>query len=148
MITKNKIEFYSSNNYTTKDILNETNYTLSQIRYACKKYNVKLLTNKKKFNVDKNKVKLLLENNFSINEIATILKVNKRCIYNILYRNNWSKKRNYVKSKKDYSYRFGINIDPNYIIKVTYANGQTSETNFKELFGSNIKKIFITDKSL
>jgi hypothetical protein len=150
MIKKEELQYYSNEKYTLKQILNETNYTASQIRYACKKYDLTLASVKRKYNVDKQKVKALLEAGFTATEVSKILKIDRRCVYNAMYRNNWTKKRSYIKSQKNKEVpsRFGMNVSLNYIIRVTLANGTIIETTFKDLFGDNIKKVIIIDKSL
>lgn len=150
MIKKEELQNYANEKYTLKQILNETNYTASQVRYACKKYKLTLASVKRKYNVDKQKVKALLEAGFTATEVSKILKIDRRCVYNAMYRNNWTKKRNYIKPKKNntISHDFGVNIGINYKITVTFTNNNIIETTFKDLFGNNIKKVIITDKSL
>lgn len=145
MIKKEELQMFANNNYTIKKILIETNYTYSQVRYACEKYNIKLLSNKRKFVVDKNKVKVLLEYNFSISEIARILNVNTRCIYNIMYRNKWTKKRTYIKStsKKKPNYTYGINVEKEAQVKCVLTDNTIIQKSFIDLFGQNIKSIVI-----
>ena len=147
MITRQELQKFIENNYTIKKVLAETSYTLSQVRYACKKYDLKLLTSKRKFNVDKNKVKSLIDCGFSINEVANILKVNRRCVYNVLYRNKWSKKKMYPsnRKKRESFTDYKLNIDPSSTLQYTYKNGKTYKIKISDLIENieNIKNIFI-----
>lgn len=140
MITREEMLSYIEKEFTLKQVLQDSNYTASQVIYACKKYNLKLLTRKKKFNVDKNKVKALLDSNFKISEIADILKVNKRCVYNVLYRNGWSSKKDYPSNRKKrigYS-NYGLKVSPSSTLEFYTSEGTSLKVSLKFI----IKELF------
>ena len=143
MISQKEMLEFKNNNYTVSKILKETNYTLSQVNYACKKYNIDIIKTKKNFGVDKEKVKAFLNVGFAPAKIAEYLGVNTRCIYNIMYRNKWTKKRTYVKSSNQAAKKkTGINFEPSNIIM--FKIGDVSvETTFEEVLGKQAKNIFI-----
>ena len=80
---------------------------------------------------------------FAPAKIAEYLGVNTRCIYNIMYRNKWTKKRTYVKSSNQAAKKkTGINFEPSNIIM--FKIGDVSvETTFEEVLGKQAKNIFI-----
>ena len=154
MISKQELEKYAKDKYTIAEVINATEYTRSQIVYACKKYNIKLRTIKQRFNADPKKVKALLDNEFSIQHIADILKVNTRCIYNIMHRNGWAKKRQYVSKKgmRKHVSTYGLKIKLNDVIRVFMKDGSNFEMLFSEFvtcqeeFFDDVKYIIVKEQ--
>ena len=125
MISREELLTFIKDNLTINDVLKQTNYTKPQIIYACKKYGLKLRSVKQKFNVDPRKVKALLDNEFTPQHIAKILNVNNRCVYNIMHRNGWTKKRQYVSNKKSKKVNsYGLKIKPQDSIEIHLKDGE------------------------
>lgn len=143
MISQKEMLEFKNNNYTVSKILKETNYSLSQVKYACKKYNIDIIKTKKNFRVDKEKVRVLLNVGFPPAKIAELLGVNTRCIYNVMYRNKWTKKRTYIKSSNHAAkQKTGINVSLANVIKFKLG-GIEVETTFEAVLGKEAKNIII-----
>ena len=140
MISREELEKYVKQNYTIKKVLNETNYSRSQVIYACKKYNLKLTTNRRYFNIDIKKVKALLDCGFNVSEMASILKVNKRCIYNVMYRQKWTKPKLYPKDRKKAlkSVSFAYEVDLSNAVVVVFKNGFNQTTKLSDILKEEI----------
>lgn len=134
MISKEELQSYADKDYSITQLVSRTSYTRSQVVYACKKYDIKLRSKRKKYNVDHNKVKALLDAGFKISEIAQILKVNARCIYNILYRNKWSKPRQYPTSRKQRENTvYGIKLDKIDTLEIVFQDRPRFEITIEQL---------------
>ena len=134
MISKEELQSYADKDYSITQLVSRTSYTRSQVVYACKKYDIKLRSKRRKYNVDHNKVKALLDAGFKVSEIARILKVNARCIYNILYRNKWTKPRQYPALRKPRENTvYGIKLDKIDTLEIVFQNGPRIETTVEHL---------------
>ena len=133
MLTKQELLKYVNEDYTINEVLQETSYTRSQITYACKKFDLKLKSKRQSFDVDPNKVKALLEAGFKVPEIAKILKVNNRCLYNLMYRKKWTKPRMYPKTRKSrQNTNYGYKINLYDIIDIVCVDNETVTMTLKE----------------
>lgn len=134
MLTREELQSYADKDYSITQLVSRTTYTRSQVVYACKKYDIKLRSKRKKYNVDHNKVKALLDSGFKISEIAQILKVNTRCIYNILYRNKWSKPRQYPTLRKPRENTvYGIKLDKIDTLEIVFQDRPRFEITIEHL---------------
>ena len=154
MISKKELLDFINDDLTVNDVVKKTKYTRPQVIYACKKYDLKLRAIKQRFNVDAKKVKALLDSEFSIQHIAKILNVNTRCIYNIMHRNGWTKKRQYV-SRGDVRkavYNYGLKVKMKDMIKVFMKDGSNFEMLFSEFvtcqedFFDDVKYIIVKEQ--
>ena len=144
MLSKEEMKKYVNDGLTISEVSKKYSYTRSQIVYACKKYNLKLLSKRRRFHVEESKVKVLLDNGFKTPEIAKILNVNSRCIYNLMYRKKWTKQRVYPKLRKEKNNCvFGIKIELNQNARLILKSGKIINTTIKDLINNEEVKFII-----